>query len=328
MTKSERRQRERAWGASLREERKSLVFAPPERPDGSDLYLQMLAEDVAVGVMPIGGRSKRSGFKVSVKPSDEEIEGLISRGLGERYGDNRLPATLSAFIQDCARSIMTFGEETVEILTLMEGSRSEAIRCFSLVSIPPGSVHRAFGLAFQWVPRSVREVYREPALIRLPAESLLTFSPPSRLGARACRGLIAGLRQLSALAPPSVREETRMGHDSSSFDWTRYHQTQCVALGALTQSIGWNARGSFQESMLEPYFLHRELRFRRFQIELRDSILDKLNEGLRRIGHVLGFSAQLEVCGLPTVDDVDAAERDLVEGRKPFREALAILQGD
>jgi len=70
------------------------------------------------------------------------------------------------------------------------------------------------------------------------------------------------------------------------------------------------------------YFCFRELRFRRFQVALRDHIIAALNEALTGAGRVLGFDAQLSLDGLPTTTDIEQAETLLADGQLSYKDLL------
>ncbi len=100
-----------------------------------------------------------------------------------------------------------------------------------------------------------------------------------------------------------------------------------LALAEAGKLIGWNARGLCQEQTLEYYEIYRKLLFERFKIELRTSILGTLNKGLDKAGQKLGFSGQLEIEGLPTLKDIEAAQAHLAVGDQPFREIVEPFLG-
>ncbi len=100
-----------------------------------------------------------------------------------------------------------------------------------------------------------------------------------------------------------------------------------VALANSTKLFGWNARLLFQGEALEYYLIHRNLLFERFKIELRDSIVKTLNEGVKHAGSKLGFTNEIVITGLPTINDVQTAFEHLQKGDASFEEILAPFQG-
>ncbi|MGH2561743.1 MAG: hypothetical protein ACRDJH_21970 [Thermomicrobiales bacterium] len=110
------------------------------------------------------------------------------------------------------------------------------------------------------------------------------------------------------------------------FDVNGYFSFHELALVHATRSIGWNGRAQFmgdaEKRMLEHYWLRRELMFERFIIEMRQSILDTLNQGLDRVGGHLRGGLRIEVEGLPSMADVDDALRRLMKGNMAFGEIM------
>jgi hypothetical protein len=106
------------------------------------------------------------------------------------------------------------------------------------------------------------------------------------------------------------------------YDSSQHFRSQHVAVAAATKALGWNARGLFSDDTLEYYELHRQLRFERFKIALREGILTTLNSTLQRVGRELGFSAKLHIEGLPIHSDVERADEMLASGSGTFRDVL------
>ena len=101
-----------------------------------------------------------------------------------------------------------------------------------------------------------------------------------------------------------------------------FRYSQQLALAEAGKSIGWNARGLFNENMLEFYQLKRFLLFERFKIDFRTSILATLNNGLRLAGKEMGFTAKINVQGVPTIPDIEKANSELESGSKPFGDII------
>jgi hypothetical protein len=95
-----------------------------------------------------------------------------------------------------------------------------------------------------------------------------------------------------------------------------------LALVEAVKPIGWNARGSYNDCVTSYYWIRLMLTFERFKIELRHTMLAKLNDALKRIGQKLGFEAQIEINGLPMRVDVTNALGKLDLGEAPFTEVM------
>ena len=94
----------------------------------------------------------------------------------------------------------------------------------------------------------------------------------------------------------------------------QYLKTQELAVLAVTKRAGWNTRGTSSGKISGYYWFRRWLRFEKLKIELRTSLIECLNDGLRRVGTKLGFSNQILVSGLPTLADIASAENELQNG--------------
>jgi len=122
-------------------------------------------------------------------------------------------------------------------------------------------------------------------------------------------------------------EDLAAGTKRTSYDTKAHIYTHSVALASACKLLGWNARQLFQKEALEYYLIHRELSFEHLKIELRDGILQTLNEGIERAGKVIGFSGRIEIEGLPTIRDVESARNHLEAGDLPFNKILEPFLG-
>lgn len=96
------------------------------------------------------------------------------------------------------------------------------------------------------------------------------------------------------------------------YDFTDHNRQVSQIVARATAPIGWNGRGLFDGDQLEPYLIWRQLQFLAFKIHLRETILDRLNTA----GYHLGFTASIELGGMPTRDNVRDREQDLAHGRQ------------
>ena len=76
----------------------------------------------------------------------------------------------------------------------------------------------------------------------------------------------------------------------------------------------------------EYYLIHRSLQFEQFRIELRDTILENLNQSIKRARGQLGIDTQIIVNGLPTLSDVKIAYHHLQKADLRFAEILEIFR--
>jgi len=126
---------------------------------------------------------------------------------------------------------------------------------------------------------------------------------------------------LPASARPRVGGPAK--EHQTAFDMDEHRFAERLALAAAGKDIGWDARGEFQEDMLEYYEMHRLLHFEEFKIELRDSILQTLNAILERAGRMIGFSGRIMVEGMPDIKTAAAAQEKLANGSEYFPRIVA-----
>jgi hypothetical protein len=134
------------------------------------------------------------------------------------------------------------------------------------------------------------------------------------------------MRILGLTLPDFFMKELAAGFRKTPYDVTTHYHLRNVALAKITKDFGWNARNSFEKEASEYYLIYRYLKFEKFRIELRNSILDTLNAGLELVGKQLGFNTKILVNSLPTLDDVQTAFNHLTKGDIPFGEILEPFQ--
>jgi hypothetical protein len=285
------------------------------------LQSHMLIQDVYTQIIPIGGQSKKESFKIDLVPSSETVEALVASALKSRNNERhpKLASAVADFIQECAQSVMTFGEAVYEIVCFSNPADQQVMK-FEFEYVRPLTVTRRHGQFVQIVPQVVVERRRGPSFIGLPADRILIFEPPLR---DSLARVLESLAVLSEnLMPGFALQNLQEASSKLHFDFANQLRSQKLALAEAGAAIGWNARGLLQEDMLEFYQLSRQLSFERFKIDLRASILNTLNEGLTLAGKQMGFDAQVIVEGLPTISDVEMAQSELESGSKAFGEIL------
>lgn len=98
-----------------------------------------------------------------------------------------------------------------------------------------------------------------------------------------------------------------------------------LAVLSATNSIGWNARDVPSKHLQEYFSLVRVLRFERFKLRLRNSILNNINDNLARLVSDPAYDGKIEFHGLPTEEDIRQAEKDLKEGRRRFNDIIDLF---
>jgi hypothetical protein len=281
-------------------------------------YVDMFSEDVAVSIMPIGGRSSRPNFQVTISPDDQRAKKIIVTGLKEHGYGHSLADTLFDFFHLLAANLSTSERAIFEIVYLEE-RQAEALVGFDLASISETQIVEKRGQFYQRVPPQMAVERNVPQMILLEKDDLIIFKPPPEFE-KALRHLKRSLSELDKLQFPAVMLEATK--TNTPYDFKAHQRAMKLALVEAVKPIGWNARGLFTDSVLSYYWIAMSLTFERFKIRLRETMLDTLNAGLKRIGAKLGFEARLKIDGLPTLADVDRATEQLNAGAMAFMEVM------
>jgi|GEM_PF-728944 len=286
------------------------------------LETSMLIQDVAAGIVPIGGRTENKSFNVALVPFDTKVEELIEAAISRNDYSHNLADAVCDFIHDCSQIILSYKDAPYEIVYCTNKEDGKVVG-FKLVPIQPRTVLWQHGKLVQYVPPDVAQERKVSQYIPLPLERVLIFKQPSNVEDKVHR-MMEELASLSGSMFPDFTLPAA-GNDPKSFryDVKEIIRARMLAIASAGKPIGWNARGTFGEEVLEYYELYRRLLFEQFKIELRNSVLSTLNEGLERAGHELGFSGHIEMNGLPTLEDVKLAQAQLEGGKRPFNEIFA-----
>jgi hypothetical protein len=151
--------------------------------------------------------------------------------------------------------------------------------------------------------------------IDLDPATLVTFhlDPVAEAAVRKMVSFLRAANSLQGAEMPLIEQSMR---GSTPYNFTEHQRELGELFARVTEPIGWNVRGLFQDNHLAPYDVWRQLRFLEFKIRLRDLIMDRLNIALAEVGRQMGFRAAIELVGLPALQDVDEAKGDLNSGRR------------
>ncbi len=293
-----------------------------------ELYPRMLIEDLHNGIMPIGGRSRKKNFKVSVTPSNREVEILISKALseGEYYRD--LSGSVCAFVSDCAVQVLLFGSAVYEIVSVSEKVDGKEVEVGFELSLVPGKTVIQKGRSLvQILPADLAKKLGKTEQIDLNPEKIISFNiPPEYRGKNDT--MFEALAVLSSpLIPPFVVNDMAKESSRTPYNATSHILSHNLAVARATRLVGWNARQLFQKDPLEYYLIRRRLRFEEFKIKLRERIIDDLDRGIERSCRRLGHEARIRVEGLPTIRDLQIANEHLQKGDVSFAALLEPFNG-
>lgn len=296
---------------------------PRERFPG--MYPRMFVEDVTNGLMPYRSRALPSVFRL--QPDNDDLEATIAEAfaIGHASGDT-LDSTLSEFIRLTGAEILHEGRAIFEIIYFSD--KNDAIVGFQLFFIDADTVREKEGKLIQVVPPDVAEQRKVPTEVVLSSDRLVVIE-----AVPAYRSYLPKLMQLlvatDGLPSPewamrimTGEEKNPVPHDVSAHNLTR---KQVIAQAA--RRVGWNVRFLIDEDTTEHYLYQRQLRFEAFKIEMRDEIVKGINRSLQMAGERMGFEAQMELIGVPTLADVEAAQRRLTRGEGSFGEITKTFYG-
>jgi hypothetical protein len=304
-------------------------------------YTRMFIEDVQY-VVPFP-RQDSSWEATLVGDLDNETRKMVTEALPNRHGPHprrTLTEAYRDFSARCAQTMVAAGSAAYEIVYYFpdahqqpaeEAAASKRDRAktadreagpqdpvaFSLMPVSP-YVRGLSQRHLQYVPAlETEDVFlgkaepQPPRWIELDPDRIVVFELPRerrRQVARAWNGLVRASELYGS--PPRLL----MSGNTPDYDIETHKRTADETVARATRDVGWNAGMLFGKRQLEPYQLHRQLRFARFKVELRDTITTGINEALNKAGPQLGFETRMELRGVPLVEDVDNAFRDLDEG--------------
>jgi hypothetical protein len=291
--------------------------------DGSDryaeLYPHMLIEDVSLKIMPIGGHTENSDFRVEWSPTDSEVETAIVQALSrDRRGV--LSEVVCDFFHDCAQTLMTYGRAVYEIV-LLSSPESGHLVSFRLVQINPDSLTVKRDNIIQSIPKSVAVSRQINEQVSIPPDTIQLFLLPESLR-NIFKALMEKLSFLSSPGPTELMFPENTSTQEVPYNYTKHMNMRDIAILDAVKEIGWNARRQPEKDVLEYYWLERYLRFEEFLVNLRSCILANLNEAVLKAGRKMGFSGVVAIEGLPTLDDVKESRRRLSVGDGRFDEIL------
>jgi len=288
-------------------------------------YIFLLHQDLDFVIPYTMGRGGGPQARVT-GPDADKAAPLIERALASQDWTPSISDSVRQFVSSTAQHLVISGPVTYEIDYLYPEAGTPATPTeFRLELVLPGTLSYHGGQPIQYIPAAFGGPQDKTGLTYadLDPATLVTFRL-DRAEEAAVRKMVSFLRAASSLqgAEMPLMEQSARGGTPYSFG---EHQRESGELFAkVTEPIGWNARGLFQDNHLAPYEVWRQLRFLEFKIRLRDMIMDRLNTTLSEVGSKLGFQASIELIGLPTLQDVNDAKSDLRTGRRSLSD-LATL---
>lgn len=306
--------------ADARVVRCSVPLASPdqaERYARASHYPAMFSDDVAASLFPIGGEiAGRPVFSLRwSSPGSATMLADAFRPVGGHVADRgSVSAHLAGFGLLTARGLLEVGQSDYEVAVVQNGKEQGV--GFSVVQVEgvlPSRVLQRVDLDRDTSGSGVGFRIGKSRLVRLPRHSIVRVRLP-----RAYRGLRRGLLALkdagTAVPDFAVDNWNPDGTTRVGFDLQELIGLEHRAVASITRSTGWNARGSFGEASTAYYTMHRFLRFQEFEVHLRSTVVDAVDEILAIAGSELGFQCKVALQNLPTLDGVQRDQERLSEG--------------
>lgn len=327
------RNRRRARGSALSGDRETTWRLPSRSRRGEfriSRYDHMFNEDVNVRIMPYRSydeRNEASLIQLS-SPNDLAQEDISLALSGNDYQRHNLEEAVTDFIRECASTIMHEGQAIYEIVHYTDANTPET--SFSkLEHVPNRNIKFFLGQPFQILPKLEDFEDKEPRFKRITKGKLVIFRMPKpyRANHKALRLQLDavgkdGVQNLHIKAMEEADKQKRhtLNHKINVMDGYKFSD---LAVLSATNSIGWNARDVPSKYFQEYFTLVRLLRFERFKLSLRNSILNTINDNLTRLVSDPAYDGRLQFQDLPTEEDIRQAEKDLKEGSKSFNDIIA-----
>lgn len=272
--------------------------------------------------------NRRSGGLFDVTTSNQELTERLLASIDTRYGPHGSDETVREWAEEIAESLIWSGKAYYH---LWDAPDSDNIR---ISSFGPSGVSIFLGVPFQWVPRQkVRHWNREDEekqreVRLLDGHKVLRFTMPKMLR----RILRAQNRTLATIdrhrfetanfLPQATHEDP---NPTSHFDFGVWQDNQDKALYRATVQTGWNGR-KYDGSKRSDFFdCHRQIRFRRNQLLLRDDILHQIGFELSRVGREYDAGYAINIApstALPKVVQIDDLESRLMREEASFTDVI------
>ncbi len=289
---------------------------------GGDRNLMLFAEDLGTEIWGYFNRSPRQEDvnNVFIQNCSEDMREILINCLPFNDYSEDLSSAISNFAMQVAQEFILNGQLLFEILKGWDNSADmPGLESVKLEMIPHNSVVQFGRWAFQVIPPKVdTEELITGGVIRLNRSLLVVFMPPHRW-----RRLLARIREgFKIMGEPEQDWRININEHKTTEDFKVVNLAYTVQRARLTAPIGWNARGLFRDHIADFHWFSRELRWKRFCIEVRDSILMTIRELFAHIGSWKGENPLLVWDHLPNVQMVEEAEKRIMGPGARFDEVL------
>lgn len=290
------------------------------KPEGKEY---MFLEDIRMRALPYG-RGSDDGFNIDIHPSNEKIMNLVRAAIpGRNYRHWRLDNSFRDYTQS-ALPALARGNLYLEIEYFRDpGDQAGRPVAFRIDLLRPELVAKRYGNYRYLVPTQAEiEENKRWSSEPLDPKCLVVVSLPKQLRReldRTLRVIRATDQEFSVLL-----DFTNGVHgNNSGFNFDAYQRISHDIVLRASKSIGWAGRGTYTEDLLDPEKAWRAIQFARLVVRLRKIAMQGLQDAIDRAGGEIGFSAELKLSKVVTLDHLDRLERDLEDGTRPIGEIFA-----
>lgn len=257
------------------------------------------------------GSSKKSVWVEDCSPTLEKILAGSLRTNHHYHHHEDLQDAVMWFVASVVQELFSYGVSSFEMCLGWDQAESPRhLRDATLLWIPYESILQIGRKVYQVVPAKAPEGHSPGKVVAIEPGRLIVFRPPNEW-ARRLNQIRSGLTKLGK------SEFTWMGSMVDPMrtkeDFTTVKRSYAVAMGRLVAPIGWNARGLMNDEMGDVHAAVRNLRWKRFSIDLRDKVLADLAKVFLQIGQHLGESPVLKWDHLLSYAQIQADEADLMQ---------------
>ena len=290
-------------------------------------YPRMFAEDVAQNLFPTGGDVNHEPvFRLS--SDDERVSRLIESAFA-RYGGygghgRTLSSVLSGFGNQTAYGLVSSGVETFEVASTVDANAQP----IGFLVLRVDGARSFAGVTWQTIPKNARvgAQWEDPKpvnrrRVRIPRDRVVQMGLP-----RKYKRIPSGVRALghigSAVPDFTIQNLNPDGTIRVPYDLEELQGIEQRAVASITQSTGWNGRLTFGDAVTGYYTMRRFLRFEEFKIRLREAVAGTINRILAVARATVGFTAEVSLHHLPTLEEIAASRNDLAAGRLDFGDMM------
>lgn len=279
---------------------------------GGEVY--MFGEDVQLGIMPY---TKTETMRIDLVPPSENAYQLVAQALGRDhsfgYGRNyhRFEDAIPKFVRECAQTIMHSGVAQYEIVTEFDDESGEATG-FRFQWVTPHTIRRRRGRWVQDIGTTAAQELGCGRYVPVDITRIVSFPVVHPFKPRK---LLSVLRTLAGVGTQLIPMfGLNPAEQPPGFDFSDFQLTRSQASAAATAPVGWNGRGRLGSEITDYYYLYRELRFQRFLVNLRSSIIDRVNDVLAKELPRFGCTGSIVLSGFPGLHEIESIARDLERG--------------